>query len=250
MHPADATTTSTTSYTGAPQGHSSDELRARFEAAHPVRWPSVSQERKAPPPKAPPGYEGPPRASPPVRAFPGAVADVTTETPEPRPLSAAPSTSVGTVSAGIMFPLATPADDLLPTFLTEEPGHVDAQRRASQMNVDTERASQEAAPTKSPPRSVVPVSESKRNRPYIPVSLEPDPEELFDRRPTPPTRVFVDSDGPPKGVHIIVLGGSPGSGVKTAGRHLYAALEDFGATVTTIDDHNFHVASHPCVACT
>ena len=119
------------------------------------------------------------------------------------------------------------------------------------MDVDTERASQEAAPTKSPPRSVVPVSESKRNRPYIPVSLEPDPEEqFFDRRPTPPTRVFVDSDGPPKGVHIIVLGGSQGSGVKTAGMHLNAALSDFGATVTTIDDDNFHVASPACEVCT
>ncbi len=120
------------------------------------------------------------------------------------------------------------------------------------MNVDTERASQEAAPIKSPPRSVVPVSDPKRSRQYIPVSLELDPEEELpiERRPTPPTRVFEDDDALPRGVHITVLGGSPGSGVKTAGRHLYAALEAFGATVTTIDDYNFHVASPACEVCT
>mgnify|MGYP002806795782 CR=1 FL=1 len=60
LPPADTTTTIATSAT----------LRARFYAAHPERLPSVSQERKAPPPKAPPGYEGPQQASPPVRAFP------------------------------------------------------------------------------------------------------------------------------------------------------------------------------------
>jgi hypothetical protein len=122
LHPADATTTITTSYTGAPQGQPTGELRALFEAAHPglhdaiVGWPSVSQEGKAPPPKAPPAYEGPPTASPPVPAFPSAVANVTTEAPGPRLLSDAPITSVSAVSAGIMFPLATPADDLSPRF--------------------------------------------------------------------------------------------------------------------------------------
>ncbi len=160
LHPADATTTSTTSYIGAPQGHPTGELRARFEAAYPGRhdaivgWPSVSQKRKAPPPKAPPGYEGPAKASPPVRALPGTVPNVAAETPGPRLLSDVPITSVSTVPAGIMFPLATGATgDLSPTFLIEEPDFITAERLASQkavessqMDVDTERASQEGAP--------------------------------------------------------------------------------------------------------
>jgi hypothetical protein len=178
-----------------------------------TRFP-VSQEGQATPPKAPQGYEGTQSASPPVRASPGDVAEVTTPTPEPRPLSAAPSTSVGTVSAGIVFPLATPADDLLPTFPTDEESDAGAQR-PSPMNVDSERASQEAALNKSPPRSAVPTSEPKRYRLDVPVSLESESEEedSFGNRPIAPTRVFLDSDGPPKGVHIILLGGSPGFGV-------------------------------------
>jgi hypothetical protein len=119
------------------------------------------------------------------------------------------------------------------------------------MNVDTERASKEAAPANSLPRSVVQEAGPKRSRHYIPVSLEPDPEEELpiEERPTHLTRVFQGDDTLPKGVHIIVLGGFPGSGVKTAGKYLYAALEAFGATVRTIDDYDFHVASRPCPIC-
>jgi hypothetical protein len=190
-------------------------LLERYYDAYPDERPrSVSQESKAPPPKAPQGYDGQQPSSPPVRASPGDVAEATTPTPEPRPLSAAPSTSVGTVSAGIVFPLATPADDLLPTFPTDEESDAGAQR-PSPMNVDSERASQEAALNKSPPRSAVPTSEPKRYRLDVPVSLESESEEedSFGNRPIAPTRVFLDSDGPPKGVHIILLGGSPGFGV-------------------------------------
>ncbi len=101
------------------------------------------------------------------------------------------------------------------------------------------------------PRALVSEPDPKRSRLDIPVSLEPDPEDERpdDERPTPLTRVFSDGESLPKGIHVILLGGSPGSGVKTSGKFLFAALETYGATVTVIDDADYHVRSPPCPLC-
>ncbi len=112
------------------------------------------------------------------------------------------------------------------------------------MDVDTERASKEDAPaagSKSPPRSVVAEPDPKRSKFDVPGSVESDEE---DDRP-----VLPDSERPPKVMHVILLGGIPGAGVKTASTLLRAALESYGATVTVIDDEAYHVRAPPCPLC-
>ncbi len=107
-----------------------------------------------------------------------------------------------------------------------------------------------AASSKSPPRSIVLEPVPKRTRVSDPV--EDDEEQDFrawEERPDPPTQVLANDGRLPKGVHLILLGGIPGAGVKTASALLRAALESYGATVGVVDDEHFHALAPPCVVC-
>ncbi len=55
-----------------------------------------------------------------------------------------------------------------------------------------------------------------------------------------PLKLFLD--GPPKGVRVIILGGKPGSGVRTVAFKLREQLEGRDIAVEPIDD--FYLQAH------
>ena len=53
----------------------------------------------------------------------------------------------------------------------------------------------------------------------------------------------------PPGIHLLVLGGIPGTGVKSVGLKLRGALETHEIAVEAIDDDTFHVLGPTCEIC-
>ena len=54
----------------------------------------------------------------------------------------------------------------------------------------------------------------------------------------------------PTGIHLLVIGGIPGTRVKSVGLKLRGALETHEIAVETIDDDAFHVFGPACEICT
>ncbi len=93
-------------------------------------------------------------------------------------------------------------------------------------------------------------------RPPDPDLPSPDPkrlkvsdaeEEAFRARVRPerPARIFPDG-AMPRGVHLLLLGGMPGAGVKSIGALLRTCFESQNVAIDVIQDESLHTTPPPC----